>query len=266
MGLSDGSTMSGMVNGESMSRNRRTAIVLAAGEGKRMNSARAKVLHEVGGRPMIDRVLAMLEAAGIEAPVVVTGHLEEQVRSHLGEAARCVTQAERKGTGHAVMQAEPAMAGFEGTVVVACGDVPLLRAETLREALEVFESRAAAGVVLTTELEDPAGYGRIMRRGGDEVERIVEHKDASEAERAVREINSGTYCFRSSALFSALGEVKNDNAQGEYYLTDVVEILIRRGERVCAYKIADPAEAMGVNSPEELERAEAALRDRGAGI
>jgi bifunctional UDP-N-acetylglucosamine pyrophosphorylase / glucosamine-1-phosphate N-acetyltransferase len=249
-----------------MSGSERRAIVLAAGEGKRMKSERAKVLHEVAGRPMIDRVLGMLREAGVGQAVVVTGHLEEQVRAHLGMAVRCVTQAERKGTGHAVMQAERELAGFEGTVVVACGDVPLLRAETLREALGVFESREAAGVVLTTELENPAGYGRVLRRGEDEIERIVEHKDASESERAVREINSGTYCFRSRELFAALAEVKNDNAQGEYYLTDVVEILIGRGERVCAYKIADPVEAMGVNSREELERAEAALRERGAGI
>lgn len=225
-----------------------------------MKSGTAKVLHRVGGRPMIDLVLETLREAGISRVVVVTGHLEDQVRGHLGARAECVTQAERKGTGHAVMQAEPALREFDGIVVVACGDVPLLRPETLRSAVQEFEGQGASGVVLTTDLEDPTGYGRIIRTPAGDVARIVEHKDASEEERRVREINSGTYCFDARSLFAALKQVTNQNAQGEYYLTDVVEILLREGKRVRAFKIADAAEAMGVNSPEELSRAEAALR------
>lgn len=242
-----------------MSSKKTAAIVLAAGEGKRMKSDRAKVLHEVAGVAMIDRVLESIREAGIDEIVVITGHREEQVREHLGAGVPCVTQPEPKGTGHAVMFAEAALREFDGAVLVACGDVPLLRSETIRAAFDEFESLGAAAVVLTTEVDDPTGYGRVLRDEKGDVIRIVEHKDASEAERQVREINSGTYVFDAKALFAALNRVTNDNAQGEYYLPDVIEILLHDGRRVGAFRMDDAVEAMGVNSKEELAKAEEAL-------
>lgn len=245
-----------------MTERKKAAVVLAAGEGKRMKSDRAKVLHEVAGVAMIDRVLESIWDAGIDEIVIITGHREEQVREHLGEGVRCVTQPEPKGTGHAVMFAEPALKGFDGGVLVACGDVPLLRAETIRAAFDEFDRLKAGAVVLTTEIDNPTGYGRILRDDKGDVTRIVEHKDATEEEKGVQEINSGTYVFDARALFSALKQVTNHNAQGEYYLPDVIEILLREGRRVGAFRMKDAEEAMGVNSREELEKAERALTKR----
>lgn len=246
-----------------MRQKNRAAIVLAAGEGKRMESDRAKVLHEVAGVAMIDHVQQSIRDAGIDEIVIITGHREDQVRGHLGASARCVTQPEPRGTGHAVMFAEPAFESFDGAILVACGDVPLLRSETIRAALDEFDRLEAGAVVLTTEIEDPTGYGRVLRDEKGDVVRIVEHKDATEEERRVREINSGTYVFDARGLFAALKRVTNDNAQGEYYLPDVIEILLGDGLRVGAFRMKDPSEAMGVNSRQELEKAEGVLAARG---
>lgn len=241
------------------------AVVLAAGEGKRMKSATPKVMHEVAGRPMIDRVLDSIGAAGISRIVAVTGHGREVVDPHLAGRAICVAQLEQNGTGHAVMQAEEALRDFEGPVLIACGDVPLLRAETIRAALAAYREGELQGLVMTTIEDDPTGYGRIVRSPGGAVQKIVEHKDATEEERQICEINSGTYFFDSRSMFEALAKTDNQNAQGEYYLTDVVEVLLGAGKKVGAYVIEDAAEAMGVNSPEQLARAEEIFLDKYSG-
>lgn len=237
-------------------------VILAAGEGTRMRSSIAKVLHAVGGMTMIDHVLHTLEAAGVTKNIVVTGHAEEQVKAHIHGRAKTVTQAERKGTGHAVMQAENALKDFKGLVLITCGDAPLWRTDTIRSAITRAQDEHISGLVVTTRLDDPTGYGRIIRDDEGKVERIVEQKDATEDEARVAEINSGTYCFRSELLFDALHQVKSDNAQGEYYLTDVIGILIRQGHRIEAFRVPDHGEAMGVNSRFDLAEAEAALQRR----
>lgn len=238
------------------------AIVLAAGEGKRMKSSMAKVLHPVRGRAMLDRILDTLKAADIGEVVVIVGHKEAEVRRHVGSAVKCVTQAEQKGTGHAVMQAESALEGFEGLVIVMCGDAPLWRPETIRAAIDRSLQTGVAALVLTFEVEDPKGYGRIIRDGQRKLKKIVEEKSASAEEKRVREVNSGTFCFRARPLFEALPEVKPDKGTNEYYLPAVLEVLIGQGRAVDAFLVADCDEGMGVNSPEELAAAEAALDRR----
>jgi len=247
-----------------MSSSNIAAVVLAAGEGKRMKSDRAKVLHAVGGKAMLDHVLDSLDGAGVGRSIVVTGFREDEVRAHLGDRCVCVSQAEQRGTAHAVMQAEGELSSFAGAVVVACGDAPFLRSESIQGALELMNKRGAAGVVLTTILKDPTGYGRVIRTAGGEVEKIVEHRDASDAERAIGEINSGTYCFGGPLLFKALKEIQTDNDQGEFYLTDIVEILIRQGHAFGAFVMDDPTEAMGINSKEELATAQRVYAERAA--
>lgn len=238
------------------------AIVLAAGKGKRMRSKTSKVLHRLNGRPLLDHVLTTLEAAGVSRTIIVTGFDEAQVRGHLGDRAECVNQASQLGTGHAVMQATPALENFNGMVLIVCGDTPLWRAETLRDAIARAQEPGISGIVLSMRFNDPTGYGRVVRDAHGEVKRIVEQKDATEEEALIREVNSGAYCFHSRLLFDALKEVTNTNAQGEYYLTDVIEILGRHGHRMLAHIVDDPIEALGVNSRIDLASAEEALQRR----
>jgi len=242
------------------------AIVLAAGQGTRMKSKRPKVLHEVAGRPMVRHVVDALRRAGAERIIVVVGHGADLVRAALADAGvEFVEQAEQLGTGHAVMQAAPALAGFSGSVVVTCGDAPLLRPETVAAVVAEHERVGAAATLLTAVLDDPTGYGRVIREGGagaGRVVRIVEEADATEEERRIREINSGTYCFRAPLLFAALQHIAPENAQGEYYLPDAVGVLARDGQLVQAVAAPDPEEVLGVNNRVELARAEAVLRRR----
>jgi len=239
------------------------AIVLAAGVGKRMNSDLAKVLHPVLGRTMLDHVLDAVEGAGVRRSVVVVGHQADAVRHAV--ASRGVgfaLQEKQLGTGHAVQQAQPFLAGVEGTVLVLCGDTPLLTAETLRDLLATHHAAHASATVLSAKVDDPTGYGRIVRSPDGAVRRIVEHKDATAAERAVREINSGLFAFSIADLFLALEQVRADNAQGEYYLTDTLEILLGLGRRVAAQVCRDPREVLGVNTPEQLREVELILQER----
>lgn len=240
------------------------AVVLAAGHGKRMRSKYAKVLHHVSGRPMIDHLLDTVASVEADPVIVVTGHDEERVRAHVGARpqVQCVSQHEQLGTGHAVMQAEPNLKGFQGLVLITYGDAPLWRPDTIRGALARASDPKISGVVLTARLEDPTGYGRVIRDHQGHVQKIVEQRDATEDEARVAEINSGTYAFKSAPLFEALAQVTNTNAQGEYYLTDVIEILIRKGHRILAHIIDDYTEAMGVNSRRDLADAEIALQRR----
>jgi len=246
-----------------MQRQDLAAIILAAGQGKRMQSDLAKVLHPVLGRPMLDHVLDATRDAGVGRTIVIVGHQADKVRAAMaGRGVEFALQAQQKGTGHAVLQAAPLLAEHTGQVLVLCGDTPLLTPETLTALLATHRETAAAATVLTAELPDPTGYGRIVRDSGGAVRRIVEHKDATEAERQVHEINSGLFVFGTRDLFAALGRVGCDNAQGEYYLTDTLEILLREGKRVSAHRCPDPGEVVGVNTLEQLHAVESAMRER----
>ncbi|XEC97785.1 bifunctional UDP-N-acetylglucosamine diphosphorylase/glucosamine-1-phosphate N-acetyltransferase GlmU [Paenibacillus tarimensis] len=241
---------------------KKMAIVLAAGQGKRMKSKLYKVLHPVCGKPMVGHVLDTVEEAACERVVVVVGHGAEAVKSFVGERAECVLQERQLGTGHAVMQAEALFGQVEGTTIVICGDTPLVTSTTIESMLELHTASSAAATILTAEFADPTGYGRVIRGNNGQVERIVEQKDCSPEEAAVKEINTGTYCFNNRLLFQALTHVTNENAQGEYYLTDVIGILQGQGEIIQAYCTKDPAEAIGVNDRVALAEAERFMRER----
>ncbi|MFE4573859.1 bifunctional UDP-N-acetylglucosamine diphosphorylase/glucosamine-1-phosphate N-acetyltransferase GlmU [Paenibacillus chitinolyticus] len=238
------------------------AIVLAAGQGKRMKSKLYKVLHSVCGKPMVGHVLDTLEHIQTEKTIVIVGHGAEAVKGYLGDRAEYALQEQQLGTGHAVLQAKDVIGGEDGVTFVVCGDTPLVRPETLEKMLLLHKEKGAAGTILTAEMTDATGYGRIIRGEGGRVDRIVEQKDCSPEEAAVREINTGTYCFDNRKLFEALENVKNENAQGEYYLTDIVGILKNAGEIVEAYCTPDEAEAIGVNDRIALSEAETLMRQR----
>ena len=237
-------------------------IILAAGKGTRMKSSHPKVLHQVCGKAMVRHVLDAAEAAGSKRNIIVVGFGADEVRAELGNAAEVVVQAEQLGTGHAVLQAEPLLRDERGTVMVLCGDTPLLTGALVKRLYEEHVKAGAKATVLTAVMPDATGYGRVIRTAAGDVEKIVEHKDATEEERAVQEVNSGIYCFEKEALFSALKNVGCDNAQGEYYLPDVLSILRERGEKIWAVAADDYEETLGVNSRLHLAQAEKILRRR----
>ncbi|MBM4116764.1 hypothetical protein FJ251_03345 [bacterium] len=242
------------------------ALILAAGKGTRMKSDLPKVLHTLQGRPLLHWVIAAARAAGLTPQVIVVGHQAERVEASLAADGvgdlRFVLQAEQHGTGHAAQVARPALADLAGDLVVLAGDVPLIRPGTLSDLLAAHRARQAAATVLTAELADPTGYGRILRDAAGDLLAIREHRDASAAERAVREINSGIYCFRLPALRAALDALRPENDQGEYYLTDTLAILRGQGERIAAHRCVDPAEIAGINDREQLATLEARLAGR----
>ena len=238
------------------------AIVLAAGAGTRMKSDKPKVAHEVLGKPLVNWVLDAAEEAGIERLVTVVGHKREQVIPLVDDRAEIVVQEEQRGTAHAVLSCSDALADFEGSLLVLSGDCPLITSETMKALIDMRESNDAAVVVLTMEMADPTGYGRIIREADGSVARIVEQKDASPEEAAVTECNSGFYCFDAKALFEALGQVGSDNAQGEFYLTDVLEISRNAGRAVLALPAKDPNECLGINTREQLAAVEEIARAR----
>ncbi|HXF81172.1 MAG TPA: bifunctional UDP-N-acetylglucosamine diphosphorylase/glucosamine-1-phosphate N-acetyltransferase GlmU [bacterium] len=237
------------------------AVVLAAGKGKRMQSDLPKVLHRLCGRPLVLYVLDALAGAVAAPPLVVVGYGAEAVRGVVGDRGVCVDQGEPRGTGHAVQQAWPHLGEGDEPVLIAYGDTPLLRAETIRALLEVHRTTRAAATMLTAALDDPTGYGRVVRGPDGAVQRIVEEADASPEEARLREINAGTYVFERRALAAALAALSPANAQGEYYLTDTIAWLLRDGQRVSAL-LAPAEEAMGVNSRRELAACEAVMRRR----
>ncbi|QMV45016.1 bifunctional UDP-N-acetylglucosamine diphosphorylase/glucosamine-1-phosphate N-acetyltransferase GlmU [Cohnella cholangitidis] len=241
---------------------KKMAIVLAAGQGKRMKSKLYKVLHSVCGKPMVGHVLDAVRGASCERSVVIVGHGAEVVKSTLGDTVEYALQSEQLGTGHAVLQAAPLLENEEGVTVVICGDTPLVRQETIEAMIDLHTKQGAAATILTADLSDPAGYGRIVRGADNSVLRIVEHKDCTPEEAAIKEINTGTYCFDNRKLFQALAQVTNDNAQGEYYLPDVIGILQRDGDAIVACLVEDPAEAIGVNDRIALGEAERLMRLR----
>lgn len=241
---------------------KRMAIVLAAGQGKRMKSKLYKVLHPVCGKPMVGHVLDTVKAAAAERTVVIVGHGAEKVKSYLGDGAEYALQEQQLGTGHAVLQAKDLIGGIDGTTIVICGDTPLVRASTVEAMLKLHEESGAAATVLTASFADPTGYGRVIRGEDGTVQRIVEQKDCSTEEAAVQEINTGTYCFDNRKLFEALANVKNENSQGEYYLTDVIGLFKSANEVVQGYLTHDLAEAIGVNDRVALAEAERLMRER----
>lgn len=243
----------------------RTVVVLAAGAGKRMRSALPKVLHPLLGRTLVGHVLAAAAPLRAERTLVVVGHGADQVTAHLAEVApeaATVHQAEQRGTGHAVRLALDTVADLAGTVVVLNGDVPLLRAETLAALITAHEAAGAAGTVLAAEVDDPTGLGRVIRDVNGGLERIVEERDASPAERRIREINAGIYAFEAGALRAALGKLSTENVQGEEYLTEVFSLLSAAGEPVAVHRADDATETLGCNDRAELAGLRRLLRDR----
>lgn len=238
------------------------AVILAAGEGKRMKSKSSKVIHKVCGKALVQWVHQAVENAGVKESIIVVGHRSDQVKECLGDKAEYVIQEKQLGTGHAVMQAESFLAGKEGYVVVLCGDTPLVTTETIKKAIEYHKNRNNAATVITAELDNPTGYGRIIRDNNGDVAKIVEHKDASDTEKEIKEINSGMYCFTIKHLVAALKELNNKNSQGEYYLTDTLEILIHKGLSVGAVKVADTDEILGINDRIQLSMAGEIMRKK----
>ena len=239
-------------------------VILAAGKGTRMKSSRPKVLHALAGRPIIEHVLRTVDALRADSTVVVIGHGADAVRAALAArpSLQFAVQSPQLGTGHALLQAEPALAGKSGTVLLIYADVPLLQASTLSRLIEHHRSMKAAATVLTTELAEPYGYGRIVRDSSGRIARIVEERDASGTERAIREINSGIYCFDAAPLFAALRDLAADNAQGEYYLTDLVASYRKQQRTVETLQLDSAAELRGVNSRVDLSELGAVLRAR----
>jgi bifunctional UDP-N-acetylglucosamine pyrophosphorylase / glucosamine-1-phosphate N-acetyltransferase len=237
-----------------------TAVILAAGDAKRMRSTRPKVLHQICGRPLIDFPVAACRALG--APIVmVVGRAADEVRAAVpGPDVSFVEQKERLGTGHAVLQARGACPDG-GTVLVLPGDMPLLTAETLRRLVDHHRATGAAATILSAVVDDPAGYGRVVR-DGDRPTGIVEHRDATPAQRAIREIGTSVYCFDATRFWRALGQITPQNDQGEYYLTDAVGILHAAGHRIEAVQVLEADEGLGINDQKQLAHVAAALRRR----
>lgn len=244
------------------------AVVLAAGKGSRMKSELPKVLHPVGGVPMIEHLVDKLERMKMEAILVVVGHKGERIKEYLGARVTYVEQTEQRGTAHAVRQTEPLLHDEHGATLVLTGDTPFIGRPTLEYLLRVQRSMSCAGVVLTAMLDDPTGYGRIIRdRETGEVVDIIEEKDATPEQKKIQEVNTGIFCFDNQSLFHALPSIKNQNAQQEYYLTDMVKVmkgtdLPHGSKRFEAVTLRDPVEVMGINTPDQLAEANRAFRER----
>jgi len=240
--------------------------IMAAGKGTRMKSTLPKVLHQAQGKPMIVHVLNTSKTLNPEKIVLIVGHQADMVKEATASFnADYALQSPQLGTGHAVMQAEAALKAFEGNVVILSGDVPLVTAKTLQSLISQHEATQAVATVLTAELDDPTGYGRVIRdASGGDVLKIVEHKDASDEERQIQEINSGIYVFEKASLFDALSRIDNNNTQSEYYLPDVFKIFFADGKKVTALKTGDFNEIRGVNTKEQLTEVDAVLNAREA--
>jgi bifunctional UDP-N-acetylglucosamine pyrophosphorylase / glucosamine-1-phosphate N-acetyltransferase len=239
-------------------------VILAAGKGTRMKSGRAKVLHNLAGRPMIQHVLRTVDALKATKTVLVIGHGADEVKAALGGRPdlEFVVQSPQLGTGHALLQTEPVLVGKSGTVLLLYADVPLLEAGTLKRLLETHAGARAAATILTTVVEEPYGYGRIVRDEAGQVQRIVEERDASGEERGIREINSGIYAFSLAPLFESLHQLATDNAQGEYYLTDLIAMYRQRNLAVATLCLDRADELRGVNTRVDLADITTIMRAR----
>jgi bifunctional UDP-N-acetylglucosamine pyrophosphorylase/glucosamine-1-phosphate N-acetyltransferase len=247
-----------------MSQKPLNVLVMAAGLGTRMKSKRAKVLHELGGLPLIAHVVRAAQALKPQAILVVVGHQADEVEraaiAEVGDLARGVLQPQQRGTGDAVESARSELEDSDSLVLILSGDVPMIKTETLRKLIEHHNNAGAACTILSVRLENPTGYGRIIRDQNDSFQKIVEHRDATDEERLVKEINSGIYCFDAKELYRALRKVEPANHQGEYYLTDVAEIILASGGRVSVYLHSDSREVYGVNTRAELAEFENLIR------
>lgn len=237
------------------------AIILAAGKGTRMKSKHPKVVHKVCGKEMVNHVIDVSKKSGVQDVVVILGHGSETVKESIPSDSQIAMQTEQLGTGHAVKMAKEYI-NDDDTIVVLCGDTPLVKEDTLRRLFAYHVEKGYVATVLTTKVDNPTGYGRIIRDNHEDLLKIVEQKDASEEEKLVNEINSGIYCFDGKSLREALDLIDNNNAQGEYYLTDTIKIMRDRGEKVGAYNGSTIEELMGVNSRVELSKAEEIMRKR----
>jgi UDP-N-acetylglucosamine pyrophosphorylase len=241
-------------------------IIMAAGKGTRMKDpTKAKVMFEVNGKPMVQYVVEIAQGLGSERIITIVGFQRESVYTHLETVAPAVefaVQDPQLGTGHAVMQAEPFLRRYEGDVIVLSGDVPILRKETIQKLIDYHRDNNAAGTILTAQLEDPTGYGRILRSKSGYVVGIMEHKDATDEQRTIKEINSGIYIFDTRYLFLALQHINPHNAQNEYYLTDVFGHFWKQKLVVAAMLTDDANEIRGVNTLEQLQEAELELKSR----
>ena len=238
------------------------SIILAAGKGVRMKSKIPKVLHKVSGKSLIWHVCQATSYIGVEESIIIVGHQAEEVKAEMGTKYKYALQEKQLGTGHAVMQAEPYLSKDVETVVVLCGDTPLLTGAALQKLLKHHQETGAFATILSAILEEPSNYGRIVRNAAGQVEMIVEEKDASPREKAIKEINSGTYCLNREALFNALKKITPENKQGEYYLTDVIEILVKNNQKVEAVAVENPVEISGINTRVHLAEAEKAFQKR----
>ena len=238
------------------------AIILAAGKGTRMKSDVLKVLHPVCGKPLIDYVLDLCRVVGSLKTCVVLGHQKEKISSHLGGDFSVAVQKGLKGTADAIKSAEGYFRGYQGHVLVLCGDTPLLKKETIRDLVRKHKKSDAACTFLTAVVDDSRGYGRIIRSSLGKAAAIREERDATEFEKNIMEINVGVYCFKSKLLFQFIKEVQQNKSKNEYYLTDIVEILVERGFKMETLEVEDGREGLGVNSREDLARCEAILRER----
>lgn len=238
-----------------------TALILAAGEGTRMKSSLPKVAHRILGLPMVEYAIRATREAGCDRTVIVTGHQAEEVES-LVAGVTFARQDRRLGTGHAVMCAADALEGATGSLLVVAGDCPLLTPETLSALIRSREEAGAACSLLTARLADPSGYGRIVRAEDGSVAGIVEDKDLADDQRGIDEVNTSTYCFDIETLFAHLRGLGNDNAQGEYYLTDMIALFRREGLEVVGVEATDPDEMLGVNSRVQLAEAAGVLQRR----
>lgn len=238
-----------------------TAVILAAGKGTRMKSNLPKVLHRVCGKPMLEHVIEAVEELRPRRTIAVIGHGAELVEETVGRRLLYAIQEQQLGTGHAVMQAMPLLPD-EGTLLLVCGDTPLLEGETLKKLTEYHQQEAGVITVLTATLDEPFGYGRIIRNKRGDIERIVEEKDASPEEKRVKEVNSGVYCFEIPFLREALQKITPKNAQGEYYLTDVIGIAMEQGKKIAGLEVEDYREVQGINDRSQLALAERIMRER----
>ena len=236
------------------------AIILAAGKGTRMKSKLPKVLHKLSGKPMLEHVLEAADEAGADDKIVIVGFGSEKVTEFLGTRARVAVQGEQLGTGHAVLQARDLLGDTQGTALILCGDTPLLEGAELKKFYETHLKSGAGVSVLTAEAPDPFGYGRILRDEAGQVTGIVEEKDATPEQRKITEINTGIYCVEMPLLFDLLVNLKNDNAQGEYYLTDILAECLERGRKVAGIKTGDFE--MGINSRRQLAVAQKVMNAR----
>ena len=228
------------------------AVILAAGQGKRMKSELPKVMHRVCGKPMAGMVYEAIRGSGVERCVMVVGFGAEKVQEYFADSVGYAVQEKQLGTGHAVKTAMESIGDFNGRVLVMNGDLPLVRAQTIRALINQGVENQDAATMVTAELENPTGFGRIIRNSTGEFCKIVEQKEASKEELEIKEVNTGVYCFDAASLLPALNSLNNNNAQQEFYLTDVLESIIKSGKRVGIYKLEDSRESVGVNDRSEL--------------